>query len=87
MTVWGDSLSDLIDFYGAVPFNYFGFVPRADYGNEPGFIDSFGDYFTLFGDLMAAITILSFDEEAARSSARIRKNLEKIGKRIGAYDI
>ncbi len=50
MTVWGDSLSDLIDFYGAVPFNYFGFVPRADYGNEPGFIDSFGDYFTLFGD-------------------------------------
>ncbi|MBL0258386.1 MAG: hypothetical protein IPQ03_13060 [Bacteroidetes bacterium] len=51
MTVWGDSLSDLIDFYGAVPFNYFGFVPRADYGNEPGFIDSFGDYFTLFGIL------------------------------------
>ena len=44
-------------------------------------------YFTLFGDLMAAITILSFDEEAAISSARIRKNLEKIGKPIGAYDI
>ncbi len=52
ITVWGDSLSDLIDFYGAVPFNWFGapHIPIADYGNEPGYIDSFGDYFTIFGN-------------------------------------
>lgn len=50
MTIWGDSLSDFVDFYGAVPFSYFGTpYPTADYGNEPGFIDSFGDYFTIFG--------------------------------------
>ncbi|MCB1194256.1 MAG: hypothetical protein KDK90_27720 [Leptospiraceae bacterium] len=50
VTKFGDSLSDLVDLYGAVPFDHFGFVPPGDFGNEPGYIDSWGDYFTIFSN-------------------------------------
>ncbi|NRB11320.1 MAG: type II toxin-antitoxin system VapC family toxin [Rickettsiaceae bacterium] len=44
-------------------------------------------YFDFFKDFISAITVLAFDENAALEAAEIKKNLEKKGTPIGAYDI
>ena len=44
-------------------------------------------YFAFFKEFISAITILSFDENAAEHSAIIRKTLEAKGTPIGSYDI
>jgi len=49
--------------------------------------DSSHRYFEFLKEFFSAITILSFNEEAANSAAIIRKVLEEKGTPIGAYDI
>jgi tRNA(fMet)-specific endonuclease VapC len=44
-------------------------------------------YFGIFDEFIAAITLLDFDSTAAFASANIKKDLEKQGRIIGAYDI
>lgn len=56
----------------------YGLLKKFDYSHK---------YFNFFEEFIAAITVLSFDEDAAKNSADIRKNLEKLGKPIGSYDI
>ena len=49
--------------------------------------DSSHRYFGILKEFLSAITIISFNEEAANQAAIIKKNLEAKGTPIGAYDI
>jgi tRNA(fMet)-specific endonuclease VapC len=44
-------------------------------------------YYKILEDFLSVITIVSFDQKSATEAAIIRKDLERAGQSIGAYDI
>lgn len=50
ITMWGDSLTDFVDYYGNQFPWFFGRLERGDYGGSDLIYDSFDDYFSIFGN-------------------------------------
>lgn len=51
ITIWGDSLTELVSFYGLRTPSFFGLPSDAGvYGGNPDLMDSWSDYLTAFGE-------------------------------------
>ncbi|MCB1193682.1 MAG: hypothetical protein KDK90_24815 [Leptospiraceae bacterium] len=87
ITMWGDSLTDWVDHYAAPPD---AFIPISDkdYGNENGVMDSWEDYFTVFGGAFAdPFTVKNYATAMHKTTDLLGRINTSVGHIDGIWDV